>query len=364
MPGKLKCKIFSHSNSLHLQQIYAGFVILAQNGALDLRQVVERKDLRDNRRPPHLRRAREHHLTVVLNEKIRLYYDLHDGAEIDETELARADFYFKRSFATAVVDFLAEPHKVFPLGLNYLIYSSDADCFLRARGRLHDNLRERLETVVRGAAVDRFLPHGIYTPRVSELHAPPNFSGAPKALFMARAWNPTSVEAQLHKNEIAEINETRAECIRLLRKEFGARFYGGFAHDDYSRVHFADCLLPDHSLARKRNYLKLLREFAVCAATTGLLGSTGWKMGEYTAFSKAIVCEPLNYVAPGDFGRDKNYLEFTTPADCVAAVARLFDDHRLRGEIMMNNYRYYQAYLKPDALVLRTLAIALGATAQ
>lgn len=333
--------------------------MLERIGALRLRQTIEPLNFYDADKPPHLRDARAHHLKAILNDEIRLYYDLHDGAEIDEEELARTDFYFKRSFAPAAVNSTAEPHKIQPLGLNYLVYAAADDRFLLARRRLHDNWRERIEAVLRGAAIDRFVPGGIYTPRESELHAAPDLTREPKVLFMARTWNPASVESKQHKDEIVEINETRARCIRLLRREFGARFYGGFAVDNYSTANFADCLLPDNSLARKRNYLKFLREFPICVATTGLLGSIGWKMAEYVAYSKAIACEPLNYVAPGNFCNRKNYLEFKTPEKCLETVAQLFTDHKLRADIMLNNYGYYQAYLKPDALVSRTLKTAL-----
>ena len=91
-------------------------------------------------------------------------------------------------------------------------------------------------------------------------------------------------------------------------------------------------------------------------ATTGLNGSNGWKLGEYVALSKAVISEPLVFQVTGDFAKEKNYLEFTDPEKLVTAATRLFDDKTLRLALMINNYRYYQAYLRPDALILNTLA--------
>ena len=53
---------------------------------------------------------------------------------------------------------------------------------------------------------------------------------------------------------------------------------------------------------------------------------------------------------------DLNYLEFKTPEECVKAAV-LVSDAGLRHSIMLNNYRYYQLYLKPKSLVLNSLCL-------
>jgi hypothetical protein len=77
-------------------------------------------------------------------------------------------------------------------------------------------------------------------------------------------------------------------------------------------------------------------------------------------FSRAIVSEKLCYEVPGLCGPGENYLEFTTPEDCVAAVSQLFDDQELLVKIMMNNNHYYLSYLHPDLLILNTLVLAMS----
>ena len=95
-------------------------------------------------------------------------------------------------------------------------------------------------------------------------------------------------------------------------------------------------------------------------ATTGLHGSIGAKFAEYIAQAKAIVSEPLNYQVPGNLSSEVNYLEFTSIDGCVESAVRLIDDRDLRVSMMMDNCRYYHAYLRPDALILNTLAIAMS----
>ena len=184
---------------------------------------------------------------------------------------------------------------------------------------------------------------------LKELESYPNFNLEPKVLFMVRAWDTNLIEDKSQKEIVEELNETRAQCVRILRKEFGERFFGGLAHDDYAVRNFKDCLLPKSELSNKSKYLEILKSFPICVTTAGLNRSNGWKLGEYVALSKAIITEPLHFQVPGDFAKEINYLEFTSPDELVNAAARLFENRVLRFEIMMNNYRYYHSYLKPDS---------------
>jgi hypothetical protein len=95
-------------------------------------------------------------------------------------------------------------------------------------------------------------------------------------------------------------------------------------------------------------------------ATTGLNKSNGWKLGEYVAFSKAIITEPLHFRVPGGFSQEINYLKFISPDELIDHAIRLFEDKKLRSEMMMSNYRYYQSFLRPDALILNSLAVVSG----
>jgi hypothetical protein len=99
---------------------------------------------------------------------------------------------------------------------------------------------------------------------------------------------------------------------------------------------------------------------SIGVVTVGLHGSIGWKLAEYVTASRAIVTEPLDRVVPGPFVSPANYLEFRTPAECVARVRLLFDDRVLRNRMMAANRSYYLSWLRPDSLVMRTLEIALG----
>jgi hypothetical protein len=344
----ISCQMLCESNSPHLSQICTGFVLLHHAGEIMLSQECRKLDHFDARRPQNLRDARRTHLRVIVNRNINLYYDCHDSYEIDESMAEQVDCYFKRSYArSGIPDSLSS--KVFPLGLNYELYSDEIDSFEHQR---FSSFRPRLR--------DPDKPG--FRPTVENMQAVPNFSLERGLLFITRVWDPYD-HPDRSEEKVAErirINETRARCVELLRKEFDDCFLGGLVHTDYAERNYFHALLPDNLISEKKNYVELLKQYPVCVTTTGLHGSIGWKMGEYVAFSRAIVSERLNYEVPGDFEQGQNFLEFHEPERCVNAAHELLSDADLRHDMMMKNHDYYLSYLKPDAMIRRTLEIAFS----
>lgn len=348
----IKCELIVNSDVEHLRQIYTGFSLLHRQGFLELKQTIPNEFLQNKNDSRRWVDYKFYNTKAILNEKITVCYDTHDWNWIDEEILRESNFYFKRSYDENYISQLKEKEKVFPLGLNYQVSSGERDIFQFERTAFYSG-KDKVKALIKGLHKGK---RG-ETERLVNLESLPNFTSPPKVLFMARAWDTNLIENKTQKKAVEQLNETRAECVRRLRKEFGENFFGGLAHEDYAVKNFKDCLLPDGNLSNKRKYLELLKEFPVCVTTVGLNGSNGWKLGEYVALSKAIVTEPLQYRVPGDFANEKNYLEFTAPENLVESVTRLFEDKDLRLAMQMNNYRYYQSYLRPDALVLNSFFV-------
>jgi hypothetical protein len=160
--------------------------------------------------------------------------------------------------------------------------------------------------------------------------------------------------------EVVEgLNDTRAGCIRLLRKRFGERFLGGLARSANALKRYPDCVVDEGISTRRRDYLARLRGYSICVATTGLCDSIGWKFAEYLAFGKAIVCEPMKFELPGPMAAGRNFLEFTTPEGCASAVGELLEDSAARERMMADNAAYFAEFGAPDAVVARALHAAL-----
>lgn len=359
MKRRIGVRLICHSPGTHIQQVYTGLAMLWREGRIDLTQTLVDRSAVRSEVPQHLRDAAATHARAVVNDTVRVHYDMHDAEEIDESDLEACDVYFKRSYATAYVKSLARGgDKVVPFGLNYHVFPDFPDR-LAVRRALHFHghpkgrlfaLREALD------AGNRLTFHA----RVSDLEAEPDPRQPPRVLFLATAYDPddrpdrsAEKREERHRN-----NEVRAQCMRRLRSELGPGFLGGFNHNAYTARQYPDCLATDQAITDKRNYIRAVKEHPICIATTGLHGSIGWKFAEYVACARAIVSEPLLYEVPGDLAPGRNYLEFRTPDECAEQALQLVADTALRGSIMAANARYYRAFLRPDVLLLNSLETA------
>lgn len=340
---------------LHLYQPLAGFAALEKEGALQCTFERLRPD------SPHV--LPYNMFEVVTDDGLRFIYDMNDGYENllpDAREmqsfynrlLNRCNLLFKRSFDGAKNAMLCAPQKVRPTPPNFLVTLPGNPAHTPAPC---DPRREKLKKLV------RMLPNTAYANRYvleENLFAPPNVSPHPKILFMARLWDPAGDFPGQLTDAMAEerrrINDSRAACIRLLRKEFGDRFCGGVAPSPFAARTYPDVVLDDPSLARKDRYLAFMKTFDIHISTMGLHGSTGWKFAEYIAASKAIVCEPLCYESAGGLADGTHYLSFTDADSCVERVQTLLDN-TARAEMMARNHDYAEKVLRCKSFVRTTL---------
>ena len=362
---RIACRLICHSPSPHLQQIYTGLSMLHRRGLIDLTQEFIVHPSGHPGVARHLRNAGATHATVVLNNAITARYDMHDAPEIDVGDLDTCDHYFKRSFSRSYVSSLPRgADKVLPFGLNYQVLPDFADSFAAHRAlRLPSGLKSRFSSLQE--ALDAGNWRRFY-PRVREMESPPDCTLAPRVLFLVTAHDPHDDpdRSQAKIEERRQANETRAQCIRLLRRELGTMFLGGFNHSEYAVRQYGDCLTADIGVTDKERYIRTLKSYSICVATTGLHGSIGWKFAEYIACSKAILSERLTYAVPGEFASGRNFLEFGSPAECVELAHRLIANREQRNEMMGVNADYYRAHLRPDVLLLNSLRTALSKAAQ
>lgn len=357
----VKCRLVSYSRSAHLHQIHTGFAILHSEGVIDLTQLVVKKTVDYENPSSHLRNAGHAHLDAILDERIRVHFDTHDAVEIPLSELEECDFYFKRSYSSLYVQRLpASQHsKVFPLGLNYQVLPNFASLHAAKRSlQLAGNFHERAAGVRQALDVCNLLG---FEPRLRHMEVLPDFKMPPKVLFLVGCYDPHDDPTRSGDKieERIRINEMRANCIRLLRRELGQKFHGGLSRSAFALAHYSDLVVPETEKTDQYSFLRKLKEHSICVASMGLHGSNGWKLAEYVAHSKAIVSEKPRYWVPGNFVSERNYLEFSSPEGCVEAAMELMNNRELRNELMANNALYYRGYLRPDSLVAYALLTAL-----
>jgi hypothetical protein len=355
----IHCRLVCSSSAVHLTQLYTGFGLLAKRGMIQVTFTKDKGYKAGVLAAPKLK--------VVINDSLRVLYDACDDGRIHESELADYDFYFKRSFRPDTVARLRESAKVHPLGLNYAVYGPGDQGMRRSFWSFQAD-----QTSTKSAFLVQFVrSNGLLSELLSanqsrancsveHFESLPRCTAEPRILFFTRVWDPGRISSKpALVEERQAINAMRAACVRLLRKEFGALFQGGIEPTEYARQQFADCLATDQQ-TRKGNYLRALRQAEITIATMGLEQSNGWKLAEYVAGAKAIVSEKLQYAVPGDFTRGQNYLEFSSPDECVAHVAELVQNPAKRYQMMLRNYGYYHTHLRPDLLIWNTLQTALG----
>jgi hypothetical protein len=343
MEPLFKCEL-NYIESAHLSQLYAGFEILHHKGIAD----VTIKTVSGGANKPLLK--------VRVNNRYDVVYDVLDGLNWTDGDVSenlnyfrsrtKADFYFKRSFNELIREYAPDQCQVFPLGLNYPI--SPRRLFKR-------NLRESFKNTLRNNPVfSKVLKLNRSNIHSQEFEYYPVPNKINRILFLTRLWDPSEVKQEHLKAEREAINNYRIDCIRLCQKEFGKYFTGGIQADHFSMKKCRDIVIP-FALSKRDFYLKTVKDSNICIATTGLHNSTGFKMGEYVAASRAIVTEPLHFLLPGKFINGQHYFSFQQTDELLGHVHRLYNDHSLLQEMMHNNFNYYNGFLRPDMLILNSL---------
>ena len=290
---------------------------------------------------------------------LRLVFDVDDKC-VAPDDLRGADYYFSRSLNARVLASHPRRDHMLPLGLIYPVYAVGSWPVRRALWARKP--AESAKILVRHIPLFSSL---LRVQSSSAVCRPFHFEGRPRAdaepriLFMTQTWDPERIADPAEREDRKNLNEMRAECIRALRRHFPNLFFGGLRHSQHASEHYRDCLLPGGNLSHKSSYLKLMHASSICVATTGLQGSTGWKLGEYVAAAKAIVTEPPLTAQPGPFGEPVNYLTYRTPNECVEVIGTLVDSPARRLEMMRANLTYYHGYLRPDMLVWNAITNAI-----
>lgn len=328
---KIKCHLIIHSKIGHLNQIFTGFMDLKKRGLVEVS--IEKRYT-----------TTKQILEVIINDKTKVIYDTLDEEcfyAATEMNIEGIDYYFKRSFRNEVANKFS--FKSFPLGINYNVYSEYGN-LLGAKEEIKNKIK-------------KILKKEKYKYVTSDFEYFPIVNSNPTICFLTRVWdtNAKEIENEKIREERVIINQFRVDCIRECRKKFGDKFIGGIEDSEFARNNFEDCIITNKSITKRDNFMDLVKNTDICIATTGLHNSIGWKFGEYIAASRAILTEPLYYKLPGKCINNKNYLTFTSVDELINSIELLIEDKDKRLEMMINNYNYYNSYVKPQMLIMNTL---------
>lgn len=323
------------SNEAHLSQILTGFCLLERKNKTDK---ITYTRIFEGIGGTSSAQFLGPFLIVYYHGK-KLVYDLLDGYNMPQAILyhfEHCDFYFKRSFSSQKNRELGldAPQKMYPLGFNYHVSCKNHPL---DKPEWKEQMKHLCGIEYNGWSSTYF--------SYKKFEENPQYKDKNmKVLFSTRLWGDR------------QLDETRIEIIRALRANRDIQFFGGITDSSLAQSLAPDLIIP-RELTERRKYLALLHECDICIASTGLHESIGWKTGEYVASAKGIVSEKLHYEVPGDFTKEKNYLEFSAAEECVTAVKSLIYDPEKLYAMKQANQVYYNMYLRPDVLVENTLEL-------
>lgn len=291
----------------------------------------------------------------------RVCYDMLDWPQIASLDhLSYCDFYMKRSFLDSEVAKVSSAlrQKILPFGLYFpfspnsvsyelnshlkFVLSSGRASFQKFRSSLHCSAINVARLVLK-----REPP---FT-RIESLEG--MAGGGQQVLFQVRLWDPQTNYSNFSKT-IEQINQTRIDLVRNLKKNFGSRFVGGITPSAYSKKVCPE-LISSHS-ASSKDYLKLVSASKICIAEEGLHGSHGAKFGEYFAAGRCVVSEPSFYRLPFPPRDGEDLLEFKGVDHCMAQVEKLLSSAALVNEVSANARKLYQSKLNPVFSVGRVIS--------
>ena len=310
---------------------------------------------------------------TAASRRLEICFDTADWRRIASPEdLATADVYFKRGYHAAYVAQI-EPAlrcKVAPMDLQYACLSRNESWSQSVRdlaamqirsGDLRRTPLKALKHIV-GLPAKRGLK-AIGSRRrwhppmyIDEFEVSPGAPAQPKIYYRTRVYGPDDAPENFRLGRMDEVNDMRANTVRALRAQFGARFVGGLRHSEHARRAYPDCLYPgDPGLY---GHVALIKDCLVAVNTAGLHDSTSWKMAEYMAASRCIVSERPFYDSASPLVEGKHYFPFSTPEECVAACQRLLDEPDTACAMRVDNFAYYAAHVRPDQVVRNCLRAA------
>lgn len=356
---RINCEISIGQYNMWIRHVVSGFYDLHKSGVINL---VVRPEDKSRRVIPRL--------AAVIDSRVRVVYDAHDGynfllgapdpvKQFDDL-LDQCDLWFKYTCVESNHLQLRNKAKIRPLGLGSGFFGSMNNPY--DIGLAPFNLRQVVQTAIGASdflsSLTRFNSRHIKADEYE--HAPD--SGDGRVLYVGRLWDPDApeVENDQIRDERRGINIFRAELVREARRVLGQRFIGGLQRDAYSARHYPDCIYDGPEASNRWAYLKTMRGVSVGIASAGLHSCSSGKLAEYVAASRGVVSTPLPMSLPGRFLAGHNYLEASSPGQIIGAAFGLLNSPEVLCEMMRANYAYYQQYVKPASLVLRTIQVAVG----
>jgi len=346
--------VFVDSNGTHLQQIYSGLFLLAQQKKIHLKYA---KGTGITKNSPNRQFLLLGMQKTRGSKQVTCLFDLQDSPEIGLKEaISQVDYYFKRSLEKQTISDLSaqEQKKLQPFGLNFQVLDSSFFDLLQ-RSLLEYiskpyNIFSKKNRFHILNTIDMFRSLFSNSGMLLSSYDFDELESYAKGyvLFQCRLWDPDTTLAE-NRADTVKINESRCALIIELKHELGDRFKGGIQPTDYARKVCPELITEFPS--KRRSYLKLVQQASIVINSKGLLNSNGWKLGEYIALNKVIVSEAIETRLRGNFLKSEAYLKCNKNEDFIRKIKLLLIDKERLKKVENSTQQYYSNYLRADALM-------------
>ncbi|MDX2162660.1 MAG: glycosyltransferase, partial [bacterium] len=171
-----------------------------------------------------------------------------------------------------------------------------------------------------------------------------------QVFFNGSAWDMTSWDGLISR---------RYDILKRIKAHPAAKFVGGFRDTRDARSHFPDMVAnPDYN---HRQYFEEVGRSDIVLATLGLFDCLAWKVPEYMASGRTIISEPLINQLPAAVrhGEEMYFFQFDL-SDFDQKFDQLVSSPELRQHIAAGARRYFEAWVRPDAVMRRILEECLN----
>jgi len=268
-------------------------------------------------------------MAVILPDGRRLFIAANDFAVVDPAVTAWANVVGQVNVDPDVT----YPPNVVPIGPSFgLPWSSRASlaAFVIRAGAMTDP--SRMPAMLRDylRANSERVPLGAYTIE----HSADDF-----VFFVASFWG-----------NAPSANERRLRFLRAVQHRPELTLGGGFWSEKELPAGFGEFQLDrpvDHV-----EYVRRTKASAFVFNTPAVHDCLGWKLGEFLALGKAIISTPLGRVMPGDFrSGEQIHIVEDSEDSILAAIDLLHHDRGYRSHLEESARRYWERFLRPDAVI-------------
>lgn len=149
-------------------------------------------------------------------------------------------------------------------------------------------------------------------------------------------------------------NNFRASFITACKRNKNLKFVGGFApRKDGENFGFDSLVFPKR--IPLSSYLSKIKKSAFVFNTPAVLSCHGWKLAEFLALGKAIICSPHKNIMPEMLEENIHVVYVESVEDIEKQIKKLITNLDFKNKLEINCRDYFERNLAPKVVIKKLL---------